>query len=178
MCQLRVSREEWNLCAKPPSVSRNVWRNVAAAIVPPRLFSLREANALVPTLHAAFTKARMLRDRIAKLQKELHEAGHPLDSARVEVNPRAPAEVQGLQRRAGTLVAELIELLRGVSELGVEVKAAEGLCDFRSRHQGRVVYLCWKFGEEGVTAFHELDAGYGGRKPLPEEGAFEGDWVH
>jgi len=151
---------------------------VAAAIVPPRLFSLREANALVPTLHASFTKARALRERIAKLQHELLESGHPLDTARVEVDAKAPAEVQGLQRRCAVLVAELVERLRGVSELGVEVKAAEGLCDFRSRHQGRVVYLCWRFGEEGVTTFHELDAGYAGRKPLPEDGSFDGDWLH
>jgi len=150
---------------------------VAAAIVPPRLFSLREANALVPTLHLEFTKARALRERIAKLQRELDEAGHAHSIANLEVDPKAPPEVQGLQRRTAVLVAELIELLRGVSELGVEVKAAEGLCDFRSRHLGRVVYLCWRFGEEGVTTFHELDTGYAGRKPLPEDGAFDGDWL-
>jgi hypothetical protein len=151
---------------------------VAGPIIPPRLFSLREANALVPTLHQQFGKARALRERIGKLQKELHEAGSPLDTARVEVDRSASPMVQGLQRRAAMLVAELIELLRGVSELGVEVKAAEGLCDFRSRHAGRVVYLCWKFGEEGVTTFHELDAGYSGRRPIPEDGAFDGDWLH
>lgn len=151
---------------------------MAAPILSPRLFSLREANALVPTLHQQFTKARALRERIGKLQKELHEAGSPLDTARVEVDPRASPMVQGLQRRASMLVAELLELLSGVSELGVEVKAAEGLCDFRSRHAGRVVYLCWKFGEDGVSTFHELDAGYSGRRPLPEDGAFDGDWLH
>jgi len=147
-------------------------------IVPPRLFSLREANLLVPTLQSAFTRARGLRDRITKLQEELTEAGHPLDSARVEVNPKAPPQVQGLQRRAGTLVAELVELLRGVTDLGIEVKAADGLCDFRSRHAGRIVYLCWRYGEEGVSTWHELDKGFSGRKPLPETGAFEGDWLH
>ncbi len=150
---------------------------MAAAIVPPRLFSLREANALIPTLRSAFTKARALRDRIGKLQAELASEGHPLDTARVEVDDDAPPAVQGLQRRAAVLVAELIELLRGISELGIEVKAAEGLCDFRSRHNGRVVYLCWKFGEEDVTTFHELDAGYSGRKPLPDGAEFAGDWL-
>ncbi len=146
--------------------------------MPPRLFSLREANSLVPTLQSTFTRARGLRDRITKLQLELTAEGHPLDSARVEIDPAASRQVQGLQRRAATLVAELIELLRGVTDLGIEVKAADGLCDFRSRHGGRVVYLCWRYGEEGVSSFHELNAGIAGRKPLPEDGAFEGDWLH
>ncbi len=29
-----------------------------------------------------------------------------------------------------------------------------------------------------MTTFHELDVGYAGRKPLPEDGAFDGDWLH
>ena len=29
-----------------------------------------------------------------------------------------------------------------------------------------------------LGAFHELDAGYSGRRPLPEDGAFDGDWLH
>ncbi len=86
--------------------------------------------------------------------------------------------MQGLQRRAKLLVDELLELLRGVSELGIEIKAADGLCDFRSRHEGRVVYLCWRFGEERIGHFHELDTGFAGRRPLPAGGEFAGDLVH
>jgi hypothetical protein len=147
-------------------------------IVPTRLFSLRDANALVPTLSETFTKARVLRDRLAKLQKELAEEGFPLEGAKVEVDKDAPPEVQGLQRRCALLVGELLELLRSVTELGIEVKQADGLVDFRSRHEGRVVYLCWRFGEERITHFHEMDAGFAGRQPLPIEGIFAGDLLH
>ena len=147
-------------------------------LVTPRLFSLRDANALIPTLRETFTKARVLRDRLAKLQKDLAEEGHPLEGGQIAVDPRARPEVQGLQRRAALLVGELLELLRGVTELGIEVKQAEGLVDFRSRFEGRVVYLCWKFGEERITHFHELDAGFAGRQALPPEGAFGGDLLH
>ncbi len=147
-------------------------------LITPRLFSLRDANALVPMLGETFTRARVLRDRLGKLQKDLAEEGHPLDGGKVEVDPRARPEVQGLQRRAALLVGELLELLRGVTELGIEVKQAEGLVDFRSRFDGRVVYLCWKFGEERITHFHELDAGFAGRQPLPADGVFAGDLLH
>ena len=147
-------------------------------IVSPRLFSLRDANALVPTLRDTFVKARALRDRLAKLQKDLAEEGHPLDGGKVEVDPRARPEVQGLQRRAALLVGELLELLRGVTELGIEVKQADGLCDLRTRFEGRIVYLCWKFGEERITHFHELEAGFNGRQPLPADAQFAGDLLH
>jgi hypothetical protein len=28
------------------------------------------------------------------------------------------------------------------------------------------VFLCWKLGEESVTFWHEVDAGFAGRQPL------------
>jgi hypothetical protein len=147
-------------------------------LVPPRLFSLREANALVPTLQSTFQQARGLRDRLAILGSELEREGHPIDGPELQLDPRASAQVQGLQRRAQLLLGELRDLLRSVSDLGIEVKAADGLCDFRSRLEGRVVYLCWRFGEERITHFHELSTGFAGRAPLPLEAEFVGDWLH
>jgi hypothetical protein len=31
---------------------------------------------------------------------------------------------------------------------------------------GREVYLCWLVGEPGIAWWHDLDAGFGGRRPL------------
>ena len=76
------------------------------------------------------------------------------------------------------ILGKLRELLRRIGELGVEVKAADGLVDFRSKLHGRTVYLCWKFGEERVAHWHELDSGFAGRKPLPQDGDFVGDLLH
>ncbi|GBD32106.1 MAG: hypothetical protein KatS3mg081_2177 [Gemmatimonadales bacterium] len=42
----------------------------------------------------------------------------------------------------------------------------EGLVDFYSKLEGRDVFLCWKLGEPEVSYWHELDAGYAGRRPL------------
>jgi hypothetical protein len=41
-----------------------------------------------------------------------------------------------------------------------------GLLDFPSLRDGREVYLCWKWGEEDIAFWHEVEAGYGGRQPL------------
>jgi hypothetical protein len=140
-----------------------------------RFFSLREANALLATLQEEFTRARQLRDDLMGVQQKLQEAGHGIEGPDVQIDPEAPVAVQRLQGRAVQIIGKLRDILRDVSELGVEVKAADGLVDFRSRLHGRTVLLCWKYGEERVGFFHELDAGFSGRRPLPEDGEFIGD---
>ena len=146
--------------------------------LPTRLFSLREANALLSTLNEEFTRARQLRDELMGLQQKLQEAGRGIEGPDVVVDPEAPPAVQRLQARAVRLIGKLRDILHEVAELGVEVKAADGLVDFRSKLHGRTVYLCWKYGEERVGYFHELDAGFAGRRPLPDDGDFTGDFLH
>jgi hypothetical protein len=143
-----------------------------------RSFSLREANALVDTLQREFARARTLRDQLAGLQQKLADEGRPLDGPEVSVDADAPPHVQKLQQKAARILTELRDLLRELAELGVEVKAADGLVDFRSKLHGRIVYLCWKYGEERITHWHELDSGFTGRKPLPADGDFVGDLLH
>ena len=36
------------------------------------------------------------------------------------------------------------------------------------RRLQRAYPTCWKFGEERITHWHELEAGFAGRQPLPE----------
>lgn len=146
--------------------------------LPTRLFSLREANALLETLREAFTRARGLRDQLADVQKKLSDAGHPLEDPEIQIDTDAPADVQRLQARAALVLGKMRDVLREVAELGVEVKAADGLVDFRSKLNGRTVYLCWKFGEDRVTHWHEMDAGFAGRKPIEIESDFTGDFLH
>ena len=140
-----------------------------------RFFSLREANALLSTLQDEFTRARQLRDDLMGVQQKLQEAGRGIDGPDVQIDPEAPVAVQRLQGRAVQIIGKLRDILRDVAELGVEVKAADGLVDFRSRLHGRTVLLCWKYGEDRVGFFHELDAGFTGRRPLPADGDFIGD---
>ena len=146
--------------------------------LPTRLFSLREANALLDTLRDSFTRARELRDQLGEVQQKLSDAGRPLEAPDVQIDTEAPPAVQRLQARALVIFGKLRDLLREVAELGVEVKAADGLVDFRSKLNGRTVYLCWKFGEERVTHWHELDKGFSGRKPIGPESDFVGDLLH
>ena len=69
----------------------------------------------------------------------------------------------GLRRRVGRYEEGWTQ----VRELGGVVKDPQiGLVDFYGRIDGRVVWLCWRYGEDALGYYHELDSGYPGRRPL------------
>jgi hypothetical protein len=41
-----------------------------------------------------------------------------------------------------------------------------GLVDFYSLREDRPIFLCWKLGEERITHWHGIDAGFSGRQPI------------
>jgi len=66
-----------------------------------------------------------------------------------------------------------VDRLQGLNDelqlVGVELKDyATGLVDFVAKHKGRDIYLCWSLGEEKITHFHELSAGFAGRLPVEQ----------
>jgi hypothetical protein len=97
----------------------------------------------------------------------------------------------GSAEEAGTLTglerAELIQLrIKGiVDQMGASVARIDawgitlrdiesGLIDFPALVDGRQVWLCWRLGEDDVAWWHDLDSGFGGRRPLAELGVTRG----
>jgi hypothetical protein len=77
-------------------------------------------------------------------------------------------EAARLAREVQRVAAEIEGFVRELGEIGVECKSLEtGLMDFPGELDGRPVYLCWQLGERRVEHWHELDAGFAGRRPLP-----------
>jgi hypothetical protein len=96
----------------------------------------------------------------AATRTKLEHAGNTKEGAKQQA---------GVQRELDAAVARLEELVDELSNVGVELKDCEtGLVDFVGRHDGRDVYLCWKLGEERITHWHELNAGFAGRKPVSQ----------
>jgi len=78
------------------------------------------------------------------------------------------ADADRWQRETQRLAAEVEGCVRELVELGVEVRALDtGLVDFPGTLDGRDVFFCWMLGESAVTHWHERDAGFSGRRPLP-----------
>ncbi len=56
-------------------------------------------------------------------------------------------------------------LLHKIQDMGIEVKdLTTGLIDFVTFYDGREVYLCWKYGEDSIQFWHEIEAGFQGRQ--------------
>ena len=123
----------------------------------PKLFSVEEANALLPKL------LELLED-VARHRDELREkAPHlePILKAAVTNGGGRVGSEYGVEAYNLYLA---IERIRGE---GVLLKDLEmGLLDFPHERDGRVVFLCWHPPEERIKYWHEIDAGYPGREPL------------
>ncbi len=135
-----------------------------------RQFDLAQANHLIPHLHTAFTAMREWLERAQVITGELHQAGVTDDPGAPIADPQSATGRLRTERDA--LVLRLRDRLNELEDLGVEVKALDGLVDFRATLAGRPVYLCWRYGERAICFWHELDAGFAGRQPIDEPAAF------
>jgi hypothetical protein len=51
--------------------------------------------------------------------------------------------------------------------MGIKVKDLQvGLVDFPAWRDDHEVYLCWKYGEDDIQFWHEIEAGFAGRQPI------------
>jgi hypothetical protein len=122
-----------------------------------RYFGVEEANRLIPLLTRTFTVVRPWVERVQALVRELET----LQDAGAGSERTAP-----LRGERDALIERLHAELEQFQEIGVELKAADGLVDFRALKAGRPVYLCWRYGEPEVAHWHELEGGFAGRQPI------------
>ena len=132
---------------------------------PARLFTLEEANALVPRVRELFESIHERMERLGELQQQLESfRSRKRQGEHGEGEGKLVADSLG---RASTLSDEIRSLILEIQSIGCEVKdLGQGLVDFRAEREDRVVYLCWKLGEDQIRFWHELDTGFSGRQPL------------
>jgi hypothetical protein len=122
-----------------------------------KLFTVEEANALLPRLRALLDDVARHRDALREYAPHMEPI---LRSSRANGGGRAGSEY-GVEAYKLYLA---VERIRG---LGVILKDLDmGLLDFPHEREGRVVFLCWHPPEERVAFWHEIEAGYAGRQPL------------
>ena len=124
-----------------------------------KIFTIDEANALLPNVRGIVSRIRKAYRSLAKYRDEAKKAA-------------AASEQGGGGVENGVQYAQLVTSLTGeiakLEDLGVQLKDYErGLVDFPSLREGRVVLLCWQLGEgDEVEWWHDMDAGFAGRTPL------------
>lgn len=141
------------------------------------MFSIEEANALVPQLSDMVKGQLELAGQIQRLAVDLGE--HPRlkrgavkrdgDAELVDITPLPDddIEVRAIKRKLGLQLRRYRDGWREIRGLGVVVNdPASGLLDLYGRVDERLVWLCWRYGEQSIDHYRELDVGFEGRKPL------------
>ncbi len=131
-----------------------------------RVFTIQEVDALIPELSRRVGIQLTLGTEIESLVRRLaRETGEPVAS--VEENPSDRPSVRKLRAQARDLITRYQSGWDDIQDLGAVVKdTSMGLLDFYGRLEGRLVWLCWRFGETKLTFYHELDTGFSGRREL------------
>lgn len=74
--------------------------------------------------------------------------------------------------RVKRLVNDVNNFMQELEEIGCHYKDWNftiGLVDFPSVIDGKDILLCWRSDEEDISYYHDVEAGFAGRKPIPEE---------
>lgn len=126
------------------------------ALPPPtdkKYFTLAEANKMLPLVKVIVADIATQ----ATSMKERHEGMQDLTGpAREEIEDAIENDQDRLQ-----------ELIDELTELGVELKDFfTGLIDFPCWTNGREVCLCWKLDEPAIGHWHEVWAGFAGRRKI------------
>lgn len=121
--------------------------------------------------HFTLEQARASRGWVRERLEAMREARDGLGDAeaRAALTEAAPTNGGGEPgRRVGKGFVALRSELATLQAAGIVLRDLDrGLVDFPAIVDGHEIYLCWVEAEEDdITAWHELDDGYGGRRAL------------
>ena len=115
-------------------------------------------EALLLRAQASATRSEELEQEMQQLVQRIFLTGG------MHVDVSAAARRRAERDKA---VQEAKDSLAEIDSIGVQVKDLEqGLLDFPSLMDGKLVLLCWKLGEPAITHWHTEEEGFAGRKPL------------
>ena len=128
-----------------------------------KTFTIQEAQELIPVLKQ---ELQVLRKYFIEMSEiwSMNAQKYNLDLEDPELNNICLKDVKNQE-----LIDKIEASLMFFKELGIECKGIEeGLFDFPCLIEDRIVYLCWKEGEDCINHWHEIDSGYSARKSLLE----------
>lgn len=140
---------------------------------PRRAFRVEEANVLVPLMEWVLEESERLKEE-ATGHIDSHQILELIWGERLR-EPGCPDHAEAVAHHAAVLAAgdEVLRILRAdVAARGIRIPPGgpeHGLLHFPTTWEGRWVYLCWRRGEPRVQAWHEVDEGCAGRRPVTLE---------
>jgi len=112
-------------------------------------------------------EARRTLPLVKKIVKDILDTSREMRLLAEELNGKVESDPD-IQK----LGADIESFLSELEEIGCFFKDWNftlGLVDFPSVIDNREVFLCWKSDEDEIRFYHDVQEGYAGRKPIPEE---------
>jgi hypothetical protein len=120
---------------------------------------LLEVEPILATLADQRLELIRLRDRLVATPSAAGSGSNDLDA---EESRRIRLRIKGVVDQMAAAVAR-------IDALGIALRDIErGLIDFPALAGGRQIWLCWQLGEGKVDQWHELETGFGSRRPIIE----------
>ncbi len=127
-----------------------------------KLFTLAEAERTLPLVRliAQDLTAEYPAWRAAVVRFEVLTGGARADWGETQ-------ELVAARDAITTHAEKINRYLQELEAIGCVFKGFEaGLVDFYSLRGDRPIFLCWRLGEERITYWHEIEAGFTGRQPI------------
>ena len=130
-----------------------------------KVFTVESANRTLPLVRRIVADIVAEHPRWRDLVAE-YEVGAA--NARPEWG-ESPQQLE-LRRQIDAVAERINGYVAELEAVGCLLKGFEqGLVDFYGRQEGRTVCLCWRYGEDAVSHWHEVDSGFAGRQEITAE---------
>lgn len=140
-----------------------------------RFYDIDAANAAIPALDGIVGVLGEQRAELVRLRDEVLASGSGGEGTPAPVTAPTGTEVpisndlRLIRLRMQGLIDQMAAGVARIDTLGLTLRDIErGLVDFPALVSGRQVWLCWKYGEQAIGWWHDLESGFDGRRPLAE----------
>ncbi len=131
-----------------------------------RFYDIDAANAALLEVEPILATLADQRLELIRLRDRLVAAPSPAGSGSNELDEE---ESRRLRLRIKGVVDQMAAAVARIDALGIALRDIErGLIDFPALGGGRQIWLCWQLGEGKVDQWHELETGFGSRRPIIE----------
>jgi len=135
----------------------------------PRYFTLVQANRTLPFVARVIGDLVLKTGELRRLEARRQELAQRRAPARAGPDQVAQAELAAVEKSLFDLEGELERIAQELAPIGCQLKDLErGLVDFLARKGDEVICLCWLAGEPAIEWWHDLQAGFAGRRPVAE----------
>ncbi len=134
-----------------------------------KTFSVEEANSLIPKIRDSLDSMFVIRKKMGFLKMEMDWL-HEFWGKNLQDNDNADYDkFKCMEEELEKLHGRMLGKIEKIEGFGCLVKDIDtGLVDFYSIVNGNLAFLCWRYGEREIKYWHEVESGFGSRRPLTQ----------